>query len=90
MSPSDQAPNIEPGKGKLVYDKERRTIVAVSQNNEQSYFDTLKRIRSYMTPDQIRRDAKNTGLDYEEYLEISYENIKAEAARTIKGKRRPT
>ena len=26
---SDQAPNIEPGKGKLVYDKARRTIVAV-------------------------------------------------------------
>ena len=27
----DQAPNIEFGKGKLVYDKERRTIVAVKE-----------------------------------------------------------
>ena len=85
----DQAPDIEPGKGKLVYDKERRTIVAASQNDEQRYFDALKRIRSYMTPDQIRRDTKNTGLGYEEYLEMAYENIKAEAEHAIKGKRRP-
>jgi len=62
----------------------------MSTANEQAYFDALKRIaRNYMTPDQIRRDAKNVGLDYEEYLEMSYENIKAEAERAIKGKRRP-
>jgi hypothetical protein len=85
----DQAPDIEPGKGKLVYDKKRRTIVAVPQNNEQRYFDVLKRIRNYMTTEQIRRDTKNIGLDYEEYLEMSYDNIRAEAERAIKGRRRP-
>lgn len=86
---ADQAPNIEPGAGKLVYDKTRRTIIAASANNERRYFDALKTIRNYMTPDQIRRDTKNTGLDYEEYLEMSYENIRAEAESAIKGKRRP-
>lgn len=57
-------------------------------------YDALKRIaRNYMTPVQIRRDAKkNVGLDYEEYLEMSYENIQTDAARAIKGVRikRPT
>lgn len=59
-------------------------------SNEQLYFDTLKKIaKAYMTPDQIRRDVKNSGLSYEEYLESSYENVKWEAERAIKGKRRP-
>lgn len=60
------------------------------QSDEQRYYDTLKKIaRRYMTPDQIRRDAKNAGLDYDEYLEMSYENIQLDAERAIKGKRRP-
>lgn len=51
-------------------------------------FDALKRIsKQYMTPDQIRRDSKNSGLDYEEYLEMSYENIQADAKRAIYGVR---
>lgn len=51
-------------------------------------YDALKRIGKYMTPDQIRRDAKREmGLDYEEYLEMSYENIQAEAKRAIHGVR---
>lgn len=54
-------------------------------------YDTLKRIsKDYMTPAQIRRDADKTGLDVEEYLEMSYENIQAEAKAAIKGMRRPT
>jgi hypothetical protein len=59
-------------------------------SNEQLYFDTLKKIaRSYMTPGQIRRDTPKSGLRYDEYLELSYENLQGEAARAIKGKRRP-
>jgi hypothetical protein len=47
-------------------------------------YDALKRIGKYMTPDQIRRDARHEiGLDYEEYLAMSYENIQAEAKRAI-------
>lgn len=58
-------------------------------SNEQTYFDTLKRIVKYMTPDQIRRDAKANDMGYEEYLEMAYENIQFEAKHAIKGKRRP-
>lgn len=51
-------------------------------------YDALKKIaRQYMTPAQLRRDARNVGLDYDEYLEMSYENIQAEAERAIKGVR---
>jgi hypothetical protein len=51
-------------------------------------FDALKRITKYMTPDQIRRDAKKgMGLDYEEYLEMSYENIQNDAKRAVHGVR---
>lgn len=58
---------------------------------EQRMYDTLKRIaRGYCTPDQMRRSEKaRCGLDYEEALGYSYENIQQEAAQAIKGMRRP-
>lgn len=61
-------------------------LLVEEPTNEQRYFDALRRIRAYMTPAQLRRAAKNIGLEYEEYLEMSYENVLAEAARAIKGK----
>ena len=38
----------------------------------------------FMTPSQIRKDCKNEWLSYEEYLEMSYENIQQLAKQTIK------
>jgi|KBSSwiStaDraftv2_1062776.scaffolds.fasta_scaffold69562_6 hypothetical protein len=60
-------------------------------SNEQAYYDALHRIaKKYQTPDQIRRSAqKQWGCSYEEALEMVYENLQAEAARAIHGKRRP-
>lgn len=47
----------------------------------------LRRIANgYMTPAQIQRD-KEAGLDYEEYLEMAYENIQQEAKAACKGVR---
>lgn len=57
---------------------------------EQRMYDALKKIaRDYMTIKQIRKDAGGA-LSYTEYLEMAYENIKAEAAWAIKSLRRPT
>lgn len=57
---------------------------------EQRMYDALKRIaKDYMTLSQIRKDSGGA-LDYTEYLEMAYDNIKAEAARVIKGQRRPS
>ncbi len=58
-------------------------------NNEQNMYDALKTIKGFMTPAKIRKNSENTGLDYEEYLEIAYEDIR-ELARVVLYKiRRP-
>lgn len=53
-------------------------------------YTALKRIAKYETPDQLRRNShKDWGLDYEEALGYSYENIQQEAKNAIKGVRLP-
>lgn len=59
------------------------------QSNEQRYYDCLKRIAKYMTPEQLYRDAKNIGLEPGEYIEMVYENIQQEARNAVYNKRRP-
>jgi hypothetical protein len=60
-------------------------------SNEQLYFDILTRIaKDYASPAQLRKSGElRGGLDYEEALEMAYENIQLEAKSAIKGKRRP-
>jgi hypothetical protein len=58
-------------------------------DHQQKMYDALKKITKYMTPDQIRRDSDGSGLDYEEYLEMVYENIQQEAKNAIYKLRRP-
>lgn len=60
-------------------------------SNELLYYDTLKRIaKGYQTTEQLRRNAqKHYGLPYDEVLEMVYDNLQAEAADAIRGKRRP-
>ena len=60
------------------------------QNNEQRYFDVLKRITRYQTVDQLRRHAQEEwGVQFEEALGYAYENVIDEARRAVKDKRRP-
>ncbi len=60
------------------------------RSDAQLYYDVLKKIaRDYMTPEQCARNCHKDGLQPEEMLAMSYENIQAEAERAIKGKRRP-
>jgi hypothetical protein len=37
----------------------------------------IRELKQFMTPRQMERDAKKSGLSYEEYLEMSYENMQA-------------
>lgn len=48
---------------------------------------TLKIIaKEYETPEKLRKDSeKKYGLDFEEAIEMAYENIQNEAKKTIKG-----
>lgn len=58
---------------------------------QQRMYDTLKRIaRGYQTPDQLRRNSeRDFGCEFEDALEMSYENLQQEAENAIKGVRRP-
>lgn len=59
-------------------------------SNELRYYDALKRIAAYVTPDRLRREAeKSYGLSFEEALEYAYENVVNEARLATKGRRRP-
>jgi len=58
--------------------------------NERRYFDALKRITLYDSLSRLRKNSeKHWGLEYHETLECAYENIQAEAAAAIRGRRRP-
>jgi hypothetical protein len=60
------------------------------RTNEQRYFDALKRITLYQSVDRLRRRSeKEWGVEFPEVLEMVYENVKSEAERAIRGKRRP-
>lgn len=67
--------------------------MADERSNELRYFDALKRIAAYETPDQLRRGASREkpewGIGFEEALEYAYENVLDEARRATKGRRRP-
>jgi hypothetical protein len=50
----------------------------------------LKRIVTYDTPAQMRRNSeKNWGLQFDECIEMAYENIQQEARNGLKGIRLP-
>lgn len=54
------------------------------------YYDALKRIASYETAERLLKHGERAyGLPGEEVLEMSYENMHAEARAAIKGKKRP-
>lgn len=65
-------------------------VTAGSPSREQRFFDALRRISQYESPDRLRRNAdKDYGLSGEEAIEMAYENVIAEAKRAIHGQRRP-
>lgn len=62
----------------------------MSIETEQRLWDALKRITSYMPPEKLEKVCeKKYGLERDEAIEMAYENVLAEAARAIKGVRRP-
>ena len=57
------------------------------KENYNKMLSILKRIgKDYQTPDQLRKNSeKDFGLEYEEALEMAYENIQEESKFCIKG-----
>lgn len=51
--------------------------------------NALKRIKNYQSINSLRKDSKKDwGLDYEEALEMAYENIQSEAIAGLRGVRK--
>ena len=65
-------------------------MTELTQSNEQRYFDALKRITKYQSPERLAASAERQyGLSPHEAIEMAYDNIQGEAAAAIRGKRRP-
>lgn len=49
------------------------------------YNALLKIAKSYASPEQLHKQCKRDGWDYNETLDMAYENIQSEAKHAIKG-----
>lgn len=59
-----------------------RTVITQKQKQQfNAMLNTLRRIsKNYQTPEKMRRDSeKDWGLNFEEAIEMAYENIQSEA-----------
>lgn len=58
--------------------------ILITEKQKQQFnlmLNSLKKIKAYQTPDRLRKDSeKDWGLDFEEAIEMAYENIQSEAA----------
>lgn len=55
---------------------------------EARFYHALKRIAAYMSPERLRRQhEKDYGLNYDEALEMAYENVLGEAKSALHGYR---
>ncbi len=89
MTPSDpRDPRIDPQPGDVVRNREQRlTTQQVKQFNQM--IRSLKIIaKDYKKPDWLRRNSEKLyGLEYEEALEMAYENIQNLASISVRGVR---
>lgn len=68
----------------------KKITITEKQAEQFNYMLAIHRkiARDYQTPDQLRKNSeKQYGLDYEESLEMAYENLQSEAGAAAKGVR---
>ena len=57
--------------------------IQITERQKQQFnlmLNALKKIKAYQSPEKLRKDSKRDwGLDFEEAIEMAYENIKNEA-----------
>lgn len=62
--------------------------VEITEKQKQQFnlmLNALKKIKVYQSPEKLRKDSsKDWGLDFEEAIEMAYENIQGEAAFACK------
>jgi hypothetical protein len=64
------------------------TITQKQRDQFNFMLNTLKKIKSYQSPSQLKKDSgKDWGLDFEEAIEMAYENIQNDASNGCKNVR---
>lgn len=62
--------------------------VLITEKQKQQFnlmLNALKKIKAYQSPEKLRKDSeKDWGLDFEEAIEMAYENIQSEASFACK------
>ena len=62
--------------------------VEITEKQKQQFnqmLNALKKIKAYQSPEKLRKDSsKDWGLDFEESIEMAYENIQGDAAFACK------
>ncbi len=62
--------------------------VQITEKQKQQFnlmLNALKKIKAYQSPEKLRKDSsRDWGLDFEEAIEMAYENIQGEAAFACK------
>lgn len=69
--------------------KKTKIHAAIHPQQVANMYNALQKIaKAYQTPEQLRRNSeKQFGVEYEEALEMAYENLQWEAASAVKGVR---
>jgi hypothetical protein len=63
---------------------------SAAMSREQKFYDALKRITKYASPEWLRSNSERyAGLDYVQALEMAYENMQEEARAAVHRIRRP-
>lgn len=61
----------------------------MNAENELRYFDALRRIANCLPAKAIKQDNRTSSLEYVEYLEMAYDNVRQEAKNALGRRRRP-
>lgn len=89
LIPLKEKPKMEDIDRRLIQDKQDQLLDVIKKSMDQlkeieRLRSALERIVEYDTPDQLREYSKTEyGLDYEEALEMAYENIQEEAKSAL-------
>jgi len=66
--------------------KKEEKMTEKQKRDYTNMYNTLVRIKSYDSPAKLRKQSRGDwGLDFEDAIEMSYENIQLEAKHGIKG-----
>lgn len=86
LNKSETINNIKSDMNNIIIKKNSKIYITEKQKRQFNIMlNSLKKIKSYQSPKKLRKDSeKEWGLDFEEAIEMAYENILLEASYASK------